>query len=455
LPLEPVLLVDDDASLRKVLAEVLRAEGYRVHEAATVEAAEALLAAEKPRLVVLDLMLPPTGTPEAGGALMKRILEARPLTKVMIISGTGDTSFALGLVRQGAYDFLSKPIDPDVLVAVVDRARARLELEDRVGQLETSLASNGANLLGASPPFLAAVELAQKVAQAEIAVLITGESGTGKEVFARTIHARSPRAAKPFVAINCGALTASLLEATLFGHKKGAFTGAIADAKGLFLEADGGTLFLDEIGDLELPLQVKLLRVLESGEVLPVGAAKSFQVDVRIISATHQPLSKRVTEGKFRDDLYWRIRGVEVELPRLADRSSDIALLAQHFLTTGKALVPGHREPRLSASALRRLEIHGWPGNLRELKHEMQRALVMAAGRDEILEEDLSPALRDRSAPPTAGALSTLDEKIAALEQAEIRRALTETDGNKSRAAELLGLSRQGLLNKLARFGLK
>jgi DNA-binding NtrC family response regulator len=454
LKLPKLLLVDDDASLRKVLAEVLRAEGYDVVEAASVPAAEAAFSEHAPRLVILDLMLPPTGTPEAGGALMQKLLEQKPLTKVIVVSGTGDTSFALSLVRKGAYDFLAKPVDPDVLAAVVARAAARLVLEDRVGELETSLTAQSTGLIGSSPAFLEAVKLAERIAPSQIAVLIAGESGTGKEVFARFIHARSGRAGKPFVAVNCGALTSTLLEATLFGHKKGSFTGAVADAKGLFVEADGGTLFLDELGDLELPLQVKLLRALESGEVLAVGASKPTQVDVRIVSATHQPLPQRIAEGKFRDDLYWRIRGVEVALPKLADRPGDVAILAQHFLTAAKALVPGHVAPRLSAGVVRRLEAHPWPGNLRELKHEVQRALVMAAGRDEILEEDLSPGLRNPAAV-AAPAGDTLEEKIAALERHELQRAMTQTDGNKSQAAVLLGLSRQGLLNKLARYGIK
>jgi DNA-binding NtrC family response regulator len=390
---------------------------------------------------------------------MRRVLQRSPLTKVVLVSGTGDTPAALSLVREGAYDFLQKPVDPDVLVAVVARASARLQLEDRVGELETRLTSSAElGLIGSSPAFLDAVRLVEKVAVTDLAVLVTGESGTGKEVFARAIHARSRRAKHPFIAVNCGALTPSLLEATLFGHRKGSFTGAISDAKGLFVEANGGTLFLDEIGDLELPLQVKLLRALEAGEVLAVGASKSEHVDVRIVSATNQPLAQRIAEGRFRDDLFWRIRGVEVQLPRLADRPGDLAVLAQHFLTGAKALVPGHAAPRLSPGALRLLEGYGWPGNLRELRHEMQRALVMAVGRDEVLEEDFSPGLR---APPSVVAptvvdqRSSLEEKIAALERSEILRALAQTNGNRSQAAELLGLSRQGLLNKIARYGLK
>jgi transcriptional regulator with PAS, ATPase and Fis domain len=224
----------------------------------------------------------------------------------------------------------------------------------------------------------------------------------------------------------------------------------VADAKGLFVEANEGTVFLDELGDLESGLQVKLLRFLESGEVLAVGATKPIQVDVRILSATHQPLKEKI-----REDLYWRVRGVEVRLPRLADRSGDLPVLAQHFLTQARALVPGHHDPRLSPAARRVLETYSWPGNLRQLKHEMQRSLVVAGARDEILPEDLSPELTrttEASAPRAQG--TTLEEKIAALERSEISQALAATRGNKSQAAERLGLSRQGLLNKIARYGL-
>jgi DNA-binding NtrC family response regulator len=448
-----LLLVDDDASLRKVLAEVLRAEGHEVHEAASAPAALERFTSLEPRLVVLDLMLPPTGTVEAGGALLRSMLAARPLAKIIVVSGTGDTSFALGLVRAGAYDFLAKPVDPDVLCAVVARAQARLELEDRVGELEGHLRATPEGLVGQSPAFLQARSLAERAAPADLPVLITGETGTGKEVFARFVHQRSRRAKGPFVAVNCGALTSTLLESTLFGHKKGAFTGAVSEAPGVFVEADGGTLFLDELGDMEPALQVKLLRVLESGEVLAVGATKPVHVDVRIVSATHQPLAQRITEGTFREDLYWRIRGLEVALPRLAERPGDVALLAQHFLSSARALVPGQGVPRLSAGATRVLEAHTWPGNLRELKHELQRALVLAGGRAELLEEDLSPQLQ-RPAVTPAGEPRTLEEKIFALERTELTRALAETKGNKSHAAEKLGLSRQGLLNKLARHGL-
>jgi DNA-binding NtrC family response regulator len=457
---EAILLVDDDGAFRTVYAQLLRAEGYEVAEAGDAAQAWARIASAPPRLVVLDLMLPPRGTPEEGSALLERILTRDPAIKVIVVSGAGEGPLALSLVRRGAYDFLSKPVDPDVLVSVCARAAARLALEDRVSELEASLASSlrsEVGLLGSAPPFVEARTIAERAAATDVPILITGESGTGKDVLARYVHARSPRASKPLVAVNCGALSPALLESTLFGHRRGAFTGAVGDARGLFVEADGSTLFLDEIGDLDLPLQVKLLRALESGEVLPVGASRPVTVDVRLVSATNRPLGEMVAAKTFRDDLYWRIRGIEIPLPRLAARAEDLAPLAQHFLNQARALVPRAAAARLSPEAIRRLEGYEWPGNLRELRHEMQRALVMAAGRDEILEADLSPALR-----PIARASSLseprddapLDEKIAALERREIERALAATGGNRSHAALRLGLSRQGLLNKMARHGI-
>jgi DNA-binding NtrC family response regulator len=455
---ETILLVDDDQAFREAYVELLGADGYQVVTAAS--APEVIPAFERSdaRVCILDLMLPPTGRAEEGIALAAEILGKNPATKVIVVSGTGDTEIPLQAVQRGAYDFLAKPVDPDVLLAVVARAVARLELEDRVVELETKRPSDEGGLLGGSPIFLEARKLCERAAPTDVPVLIAGESGTGKEVFAHHLHARSRRAGRPFVAINCGALAATLLESTLFGHKKGAFTGATNDSPGLLVEADGGTLFLDEIGDMDLALQVKLLRALETGEVLPVGATKPRTVDVRVVSATHRPLETMTKEKTFREDLYWRIRGIEIGLPRLAERIGDLPVLAQHFLNQARTLVPRAGSPRLSGGALRRLESYGWPGNLRELRHEMQRALVMAGGRQEILEEDLSPSLRRPAATSEAPAElegATLEEKIAQLEQREITAALRALNGNRSQAALRLGLSRQGLLNKIERYGLK
>ena len=464
---ETILLVDDDAAFRDVYRELLIGEGYSVAEAGKAPDALAQLTKSGARLIILDLMLPPSGRAEEGAAVAEKILAQRPDAKIIVVSGAGETPLALHLVQRGAYDFLAKPVDPDVLLAVVGRAAARLALEDRVAELERNLVSKAGDAggpLGGSPSFLEAMRICERAAPTDVPVLITGESGTGKEVFARYLHAKSRRREKAFVAVNCGALSPTLLESTLFGHKRGSFTGATRDAPGLLAEADGGTVFLDELGDMDPALQVKLLRTLETGEVLPVGASRAVTVDVRVVSATHRPLEAMIAAKTFRDDLYWRVRGIEIALPRLADRIGDLSLLAQHFLNQARALVPRSGAATLSPAALRRLEAYAWPGNLRELRHEMQRALVMGAGRGEILEDDLSPALRQRAGGASAGGSSgpgapaegsTLEEKITHLERHEIAAALAATQGNRSHAATRLGLSRQGLLNKIERYGLK
>ena len=452
-----ILLIDDDEAFREVYRELLVDEGYVVHEARDVPSARVAFEKHQPHLVVLDLMLPPTNRPDAGAGLCDEFLARSPTCKIITISGTGDTKLSLATVRRGAYDFLTKPIEPDVLFAILDRAWVRVALEDRVASLEASLVapSHGSRVLGSSEVFEAARRLCEKAAPTEVPVLITGATGTGKEVFARHLHAQSNRAKGPFVAINCGALNANLLESTLFGHRKGSFTGALKDSPGLFLAASGGTLFLDEIGDTEMALQVKLLRALEAHEVHALGASKPTPIDVRLVSATNQPLEQRIAEGAFREDLYWRIRGIEIELPPLASRSGDLELLAKHFLNQARLLVPGATSTTLSAEALRAMEAYAWPGNLRELRHEMQRGLVMAGARSEILIEDLSPSIQGLgSRPPSNDAATTLEAKISALENSEIILALQATKGNKSQAAERLGISRQGLLNKIARHGI-
>ncbi|QSQ24653.1 sigma-54-dependent Fis family transcriptional regulator [Pyxidicoccus parkwayensis] len=451
----PLLLVDDDAAFRKVYGGLLREAGYEVVEAADRPSARATFEARDFPLVLLDLMLPPDGSVSAGLEGLAALLSARPGTKVIVISGAGDTRHTLEAVRLGAYDFLTKPVDPDVLLVVVQRALARVTLERQVESLRTSLARAGGDtaLVGQSPPFLNAVSLAERVAASDLPVLVTGENGTGKELLARTVHLKSRRHGGPFVPINCGALPESLLESALFGHVKGSFTGATKDHRGLFAEADGGTLFLDELGDMTPSLQVKVLRALETGDILPVGADLPVKVDVRLISATHQDLGRMLQEGTFREDLYWRVKGVEIRLPPLRERASDLPLLAKHFLNQCAHLCPDGRARLLSDAAAEALAAHAWPGNLRELRHEMQRATVLAGERREIQPEDLSFTGSERPRASAPGA-TTLAQKVEALERREIEEALKRCGGNRTHTAEALGLSRQGLLKKLERFGL-
>lgn len=335
-----ILVVDDDSAFRKVYGKLLRGEGYEVIQADDRPSARAAFEENDVDVVVLDLMLPPDGSVKAGLDQLTEMLNSRPASKIIVASGAGDTKFMVEAVKAGAFDFLTKPIDPDVLLIVVERALTRVRLENRVEDLQDTLSRERPDdtMIGQSPPFEAAVEMAQRVAKSELPVLITGEHGTGKELMARSIHDYSPRQEQPFVAINCGAIPEKLMESTLFGHRKGAFTGAHRDRPGVFKEASGGTLFLDEIGDMPVPMQVKLLRALESGEIQPVGADGPDIVDVRIVSATNRDLDALQESGDFREDLYWRIKGAEIELPPLRERPSDIPLLAQHFLNKSSAL---------------------------------------------------------------------------------------------------------------------
>jgi len=421
-----------------------------VVEAGTPDEAREALQQHAIDLVLLDLMLPPTGRADAGLALLRELLALRPTAQVVVLSGAGDKRAALDAIRGGAYDFLPKPVDPDVLLVVLARAATRLTLERTLVALRAELATTrpADAMVGEAPLFLQALELADRVAPTMLPVVITGENGTGKELMARRIHRQSRRASGPFVAINCGALPPTLLESTLFGHARGAFTGADGAHRGVFVEASGGTLFLDEVGDMDPATQVRLLRAIENQEVLPVGAERAVQVDVRIVSATHQDLDALVARGAFRDDLYWRLLGIDVRLPPLRDRAEDIPLLAHHFAIDAAVAAGLHAPPGLSADALDAMAGHPWPGNLRELRHAIQRGAVMARPRTVITSADLGLSRVD--GPDGA----TLEAQVERLERRAIANALALEGGNRSRAAKRLGLSRQGLLNKMGRYGL-
>jgi DNA-binding NtrC family response regulator len=455
-PAHPLLLVDDDSAFRKIYGGLLREAGFEVVEAADRPSARTAFEARAFPLVLLDLMLPPDGSVSTGLEQLGALLAARPGTKVVVVSGVGDTRHSLEAVRLGAYDFLTKPVDPDVLLVVVQRALARVSLERQVEALQSSLARAGGDtaMVGQSAPFLAAQSLAERIAASDLPVLVTGENGTGKELLARSVHLKSRRRSGPFIPVNCGALAETLLESALFGHVKGSFTGATRDHRGLFAEADGGTLFLDEIGDMTPSLQVKVLRALETGDFLPVGADRPVHVDVRLVSATNKDLGKMQQAGTFREDLYWRIKGVEIHLPALRERAADLPLLAKHFLNQCAHLCPDGRPKLLSDAAVEALLAHPWPGNLRELRHEMQRATVLAGARREVQPEDLSFSGAERLQAPVAPGNLTLQQKVEALERREIEEALRRCGGNRTHTAEALGLSRQGLLKKLERFGL-
>jgi len=375
---------------------------------------------------------------------------------VIMMSAYGDDDAALEAIRRGAYDFIAKPFRADQVLLVVRKAIEREGLRREVAQLHDELVALRApsGIVGRSPKISQAIALADKVARHPSTVLITGESGTGKELIARHIHDASPRASRPFVAVNCAAIPESLLESELFGHAKGAFTGATAERQGLFEEANDGTLFLDELGDLPVSLQVKLLRALQEGEVRRVGDNASRTVDVRLVAATARDLEADVADGRFRADLYYRINVVRIHLPALRERAEDIPELVRHFVDRFNRRL-GLHVTGVTAAAMRALVEYPWPGNVRELENVVERAMVLTDGSQ--LDVEQLPTL---SAPAsrTNGATSPLDlsvkRRTEELERVLIKEALERTRGNRTRAAKLLDLSHRALLYKIRDYGL-
>jgi two-component system response regulator AtoC len=392
-----------------------------------------------------------------GLALLREIQRLQPDLTVVVMSAYGSHDAAIEAMKAGAYDYLSKPFKPDDVVLLLRKAeeRQRLARENRRLRAELAAGYHPEDLVGRSAALQDVVRQLRKVAPQKTTVLVEGESGTGKELVARALHELSPRASLPFVAVNCGAIPAELMESELFGHVKGAFTDATRDRKGLAAEADGGTLFLDEVGELPLPLQVKLLRLLQEEEVRPVGETRPRRVDVRVVAATGRPLRAAVERGEFREDLFWRLNVVAVRLPPLRERLEDVPLLADHFLARFRGLRPELPALRLSDAAREALLAHRWPGNVRELEHALERAVVLAEG-PEIGERDLPDSVRE--APPAAGPKPTGDlslrRALLATEAQVLRAALERTGGNRTRAAELLGISYRALLYKIKDHGL-
>jgi two-component system response regulator AtoC len=374
------------------------------------------------------------------------------------MSAYGSHEAALEAVKAGAYDFLRKPFRPDEVVLVIRKAeeRERLRRENRRLRGELAREYRVESIVGASEAMAEVLRQARRVAPLKTTVLLAGESGTGKELVARALHELSPRAAFPFVAVNCGAIPAELIESELFGHVKGAFTDASRDRRGLAEEADGGTLFLDEIGEMPVGLQVRLLRFLEDEEVRRVGDTRARKVDVRVVAASARQLEEAVRRGEFREDLLYRLDVVRLRLPPLRERPGDVELLAEHFLARFAAQRPEGGPRRFSAEALEALRAWRWPGNVRELEHAVERAVVLCQGT-EVREEDLPEAVRapaPASSPPDAGGDLSVKRAARALEESLIRRALERTGGNRTRAAELLELSYRALLYKIKEYGI-
>ena len=446
-----ILIVDDEPALRQTLSLILAADEHETIAASDGEDALAKAASADVDLVLCDLRMPNL----SGLEFLDRYRAAGGSALVIVMSAYGDADTAIAAMQRGAYDYIQKPFRAEEVSLVVRKAVEREKLQAKVRRLEDELSTirGDADIIGRSPALRAAVDVAHKVARHPSTVLITGESGTGKELIARLIHRASPRVGAAFVAVNCGAIPENLLESELFGHVKGAFTGASAEKRGLFEEADGGTLFLDEIGELPAALQVKLLRVLQEGEVRRVGATTARAVDVRVLAATNRDLAADVQAGRFRGDLYYRVNVVTVHLPALRERREDIPELALHFLERYNHRL-GLSVRRIDPAAMRFLVDYGWPGNVRELENVIERALVLASDAT-IAPEQLPEHVRASSValPPADGDLS-IKRKTDELEQSLIRRALERTHGNRTRAAQLLQLSHRARLYKIREYGL-
>jgi DNA-binding NtrC family response regulator len=436
-----VLVADDDAGVRYTLREILESDGLEVEEAADGEEALARFEAAPFPLVITDLRMPRLD----GMGLLQRLSARAPPPRVVMVTAHGSERQAVEAMKAGAWDYFRKPFEADELLAVVRRAAeaARLTAENETLQGELALSGE---LVYASEPMRRLAQLVARVAPRDVTVLISGESGTGKERVAEALWRASPRASRPFVRFNCAALVPELAEAELFGHARGAFTGAVRSRPGLFGEADGGTLLLDEVGELAPALQAKLLRVLQEGEMRPVGEDRARTVDVRILAATHRDLKDMVARGTFREDLYYRLAVIHLRVPPLRERPEDIPLLARAFLARHAARC-GVSRPPASEALLDRLRAHPWPGNVRELENALES--LVALSPDGVLDLSLLPG--PASAPP---APLGLRQRVEAYEKGLVAEALRAARGNRTEAARLLGISRVTLHDKLNKYGL-
>jgi DNA-binding NtrC family response regulator len=450
-----VLVVEDEPELRAAVAEGLREAGHSVEVAGDGAEAVAQVTSSVFDVVVTDVNLPKVD----GIALLKRTRAEAPSTSVVLVTAYGQIAQAVAALKEGAYDYLTKPFDLDELLLRLGHIADRRALERELEQARATLAGRAPEtlLVGQSPPLRRVLEKVELVAGNESPVLVVGESGTGKELVARMLHDRSRRSGRAFVAVNCGALTETLMEAELFGHERGAFTGADKKRDGRFKAADGGTIFLDEVAELPMTAQAKLLRVLQEGTFEPLGTNTTIKVDVRVVSATHRNLKERVKRNLFREDLYYRVNVIEIGLPPLRERPGDLALLVQHFLE--RFAPKGKPLPKLSLAAWKLLAAHPWPGNVRELSHAIQHAVVLAAG-SEIGPEHLPGGITQApsgSAPEPGPAIELRPLAVAMrdLEKGYLSAVLGQVGGDRAKAATILGIGPRALTDKLRIHGLK
>ncbi len=440
-----ILLVDDDSAFRKVMANELRRVGHEVATVGTGEEALERVGSEEPDIVLLDLRLPNMSGLEA----LKAIHASAPGIEILVLTGHGSIDTAIESIRMGAFDYVQKPCPLAELEIRVQRALERRELRQRTKILERGLTPPdlGNSFVGNSPEFRHLLGLINRIAPSDSTVLITGETGSGKERIAKLIHARSPRHSRPFVVVECAALQESLLQSELFGHERGAFTGAERSKPGLFEVANDGTIFLDEIGEISSATQTKLLRVLDTSTFRHVGGTKEIHVNVRILAATNRDLMAMVRQGLFREDLYYRLSTITIEVPPLRARDGDVSLLARHFVDVLNERFGSNKT--LGEGALELLQNHSWPGNVRELLHVVEAALVLCDDSC-VRPEHLAPALRKPRVPDLGGA--SAESSFLTLHESErlrIKSALEATNGHRGNAAQMLGISERNLYRKL------
>jgi len=447
--LTTVLIVDDEEKIRSLLARIIGLEGYEV-----LQAQDAVNAFKKLEHNTVDVIICDVRLPDANGVeLCRQLKQKYPLCELIMLTAHGNIADGVQAIKNGAFDYITKGDDNDKILPLLSRAAEKAALQKRVYQLEEKLDKRYSfdNIIGISPAVKEAISLAKKVSATDATVLLLGETGTGKEVFAQAIHYNSKRKANNFLAINCSAFGRDLLESEIFGHKAGAFTGATKDKKGLIEEADKGTLFLDEIGEMHIDLQSKLLRVLETGEFIKVGDTKAVKVNVRIISATNRNLENEIKEGKFREDLYYRLNVFTLRLPSLKERKEDIPLLAKFYAGMFSAKTNTHIKG-LSGEFVKALQNHHWKGNIRELKNVMERAVILEE-TDQLTIDSLPLELQNQQAVETGNTqLSAFS--LASVEKLHIQRVLNHTGGNKTEAAKLLNIGLTTLYRKIEEYKL-
>lgn len=442
-----VLIIDDEEKLRNLLARLIKLEGFDVTEVGNLKAAHKAIERDEPDVILCDVKLPDGN----GVDFIKEVKAKHSIIEIILLTAYGNIPDGIQAMKNGAFDYITKGDDNDKVIPLLNKAIEKVQLQKRIEQLEKQVGKRYSfgNILGTSALILEAIELAKKVSPTNANVLLLGETGTGKEVFAQAIHNASARAGRPFMALNCSSFSKELLESEIFGHKAGAFTGAIKDKKGLIEEAGYGTLFLDEIGEMPFELQSKLLRVLETSEFIKVGDTNTTKVDVRFIAATNRDLQRDVKESKFREDLFYRLNVFTISLPPLRERKKDISVLAQYFLKIFSAKTNTSVES-MSKEFVEHLQQHDWKGNIRELKNVMERAVILADGTELTLENlPLDLQAINFNAQKT---LSAFD--LASVEKLHIQKVLIHTKGNKSETARLLNIGLTTLYRKIEEYGL-